>query len=581
MSGYHDPIFRSSGLPEFVWEQRKRFAGYTFWRVASVVVTVPFPFVTQQIIDHEIPRGDFRGLFLWTAYACLLLVMHIVTMHRAIPRIAAAAESLLIAMRARIFSKLQFLHFGFLDRTQAGRLLSKYAFDTMQIDAVLQMLIATLIPDLVRALLLVVMLTTLNPLLLVFIAASVPVFAFARYRYFHVLKHQNHLVRLAREQLTGRASEFISAIKLVRGFGQEREVTARMEEASGHFAAEKREQVMVNTEMSVTLFSAANGINILGVAFCGIFVLNDSMSLGTLVALVGALPIILNPVNQISQFSLQYFLAREAYRSIKELVDSGYVEKWRGGTFPDVFRGEVRFENVGFSYGDDAGEVLSDFDLTITPGEHVAFVGPSGSGKSTTVNLILGLYAPQRGRILIDGIPQEELDMRQLRRQCAIVMQDNLLLSGTIADNIRFGRPEATDGEVYQAAREANAEEFIERLEAGYETKVGERGAALSGGQRQRIAIARAILRNPRILILDEATSALDYQSEKLVQEALDRLAAGRTTITIAHRLSTVRAADTIVVMRHGRIVEKGPYQALAETNGGIFAELLDAQERT
>lgn len=215
--------------------------------------------------------------------------------------------------------------------------------------------------------------------------------------------------------------------------------------------------------------------------------------------------------------------------------------------------------------------------MTIPAGQHVAFVGPSGSGKSTLVNLILGLYAPQEGRITIDGVPQEDLDIRGLRRRCAIVMQDNLLLSGTIGENIRFGRPEADDRDVRRAAQEANALEFIDQLEDGLDTHVGERGVSLSGGQRQRIAIARALLRDPRILILDEATSALDYESEKLVQEALERLAQGRTTLTIAHRLSTVRKARMIVVLRNGTIVESGAYDDLAGREDSLFREMLDA----
>jgi len=215
--------------------------------------------------------------------------------------------------------------------------------------------------------------------------------------------------------------------------------------------------------------------------------------------------------------------------------------------------------------------------VTIPAGQHVAFVGPSGSGKSTLVNLILGLYAPQEGRITIDGVPQEDLDIRGLRRRCAIVMQDNLLLSGTIGENIRFGRPEADDRDVRRAAQEANALEFIDQLEDGLDTHVGERGVSLSGGQRQRIAIARALLRDPRILILDEATSALDYESEKLVQEALERLAQGRTTLTIAHRLSTVRKARMIVVLRNGTIVESGAYDDLAGREDSLFREMLDA----
>ncbi|MCX6945345.1 MAG: ATP-binding cassette domain-containing protein, partial [Opitutales bacterium] len=215
--------------------------------------------------------------------------------------------------------------------------------------------------------------------------------------------------------------------------------------------------------------------------------------------------------------------------------------------------------------------------LTIRPGEHIAFVGPSGSGKSTLANLLLGLYAPTTGRILIDGVPQSEWDMRWIRRQLAVVMQDSILLSGSVGDNIRFAKPAATDAQIREAAKLANAEEFIARMPDGYLTPVGERGVALSGGQRQRIAIARSVLRNPPVLILDEATSALDYESERLIQEALDRLSQGRTVITIAHRLSTIRNADRIVVLRDGVIVEQGSYRELVQL-GGAFSELIAAQ---
>jgi ABC-type multidrug transport system fused ATPase/permease subunit len=202
----------------------------------------------------------------------------------------------------------------------------------------------------------------------------------------------------------------------------------------------------------------------------------------------------------------------------------------------------------------------------------------SGSGTSTLANLLLGLYAPNDGRILIDGVPQSEWDMRWIRRQLAVVLQDSILLSGTVRENLRFAKADATEAEIRTAARQANAEEFIQRLPQGYDTLVGERGTTLSGGQRQRLAIARAVLRNPPVLILDEATSALDYESERLIQEAIDRLSAGRTVITIAHRLSTIRNASRIVVLDAGRLIEEGNFATLLARNGA-FARLVAAQE--
>ena len=302
------------------------------------------------------------------------------------------------------------------------------------------------------------------------------------------------------------------------------------------------------------------------------------ISIGTLFAFMAGFGYILSPVHMFIGMSEQYFNSQEGYNSIKELIDSTYVEKWHGTRRDDRIKGAIVYENVSFFYPSAPDKpVVNTLNLTIKPGEHIAFVGPSGSGKSTLANLLLGLYAPTKGRILIDGVPQSEWDMRWIRRQLAVVMQDSILLSSSVYDNIRFAKADATEAEIHEAARQANAAEFILKMPEGYQTLVGERGVALSGGQRQRIAIARSILRNPPVLILDEATSALDYESERLIQEALERLSEGRTVITIAHRLSTIKNADRIIVLRDGVIVEQGNFKELSEQKG-VFSELIAAQ---
>jgi ATP-binding cassette, subfamily B, bacterial len=302
------------------------------------------------------------------------------------------------------------------------------------------------------------------------------------------------------------------------------------------------------------------------------------ISIGTLFAFMAGFSYILTPVHMFIGMSEQYFNSQEGYNSIKELIDSPYVERWNGTKQIDRIKGDIVYEDVSFFYPSAPDKiVIRNLNLTIKPGEHIAFVGPSGSGKSTLANLLLGLYAPTEGRILVDGVPQSEWHMRWIRRQLAVVMQDSILLSGSVFDNIRFAKPDATKAQISKAAQMANAEEFILKMPEGYETLVGERGVALSGGQRQRIAIARSILRNPPVLILDEATSALDYESERLIQEALDRLSEGRTVITIAHRLSTIKNADRIVVLRDGVIVEQGNFKEL-NAQKGVFADLIAAQ---
>jgi subfamily B ATP-binding cassette protein MsbA len=239
--------------------------------------------------------------------------------------------------------------------------------------------------------------------------------------------------------------------------------------------------------------------------------------------------------------------------------------------------GDIRFENVHFAYRDDGPPVLADFSAEMLHGETVALVGPSGAGKSTIVNLVPRFYDPQAGRITVDGVDIASVRLDDLRGAIALVPQETQLFNGSIADNIRYGRLDARDDEVLAAAREANVDEFVRGMPDGYATRVGERGLRLSGGQRQRLAIARAILRDPRILILDEATSALDSHSEQLIEEALDRLLPGRTTLIIAHRLSTIRRATRILYIEAGRVRETGTHDALV-ASGGAYAVLHAAQ---
>lgn len=567
--------FAASNLKLLMWRTRSIFGPYLFWRIVSVVVVVPFPIVTQKVIDDGLAAGDLRLCLLLAGISLCLLALHIFAMTKCVKRLSNTTQALITAMRGRIFSKLQFMHFGFLDSIQTGRLLSKYAFDTQNVEMAVVPMVSSVIPELLRSSLLIIALAFLNPWVLVFIAFAIPIVAFSRIVFLSRLEKTNEVVRLARERLTGQANEFFSAIKLVRGFGQEHPVEQDMRTISSNYGDVRRAQMELNQTFSWVMFSLFSGIEILVVAVGAVMVINGQFSLGVLVALVGSLPVILSPVNILTQFSIQYMQGQESYRSIKELVDSGYVEKWNGTQLPNPMEGRIELRNVSFKYDRTENWALRNLNLTILPGQHIAFVGASGSGKSTVVNLILGLYPPTEGEILIDGIAQSDLAVRAFRRRCAIVMQDNLLLSGSIGENLRFAKPDATDEEVVEACRIANAWSFVEKLPEGLQTTVGERGVSLSGGQRQRIAIARAVLRNPVLLILDEATSALDNESESIVQEALERVAKARTTVTIAHRLSTVRQADVVVVLKDGHVIETGSYADLEKKVGGAFSELL------
>jgi len=572
-------LLEPASFMSFMGKRQRSLVAFHALRTLSVIAVVPFPLITQYLVDNSIPNRDIPEILVLCAWGSILIALHYGAMIIAVRILSQKIQDLMVALRSRIFRKLQFMHFGFLDRTQTGRLLSKYAFDTQNIEGGLIPILNSIIPEIIRASLLIATLIWISPWNAVFIAATLPVFAYVRIRFAKRIAATNHAARLARERLTGKANEYISAIKLVRGYGQGEQAEGALEGVSDAYADTRRAQMQVNQGMNTVVFSMNSAINLLAVCFGAALVVRESISIGALIALVGALPVILTPINIYAQFNAQYLLAAESYQSIKELVDSNYVEQWRGKKAPRSFSGRIQFDDVSFAYTDGSDNVISGIDLEIRAQENIAFVGTSGSGKSTLVNLMLGLYAPNSGAIYIDGFAQQELDMQHLRKSCAIVMQDSILLSGTILDNIRFGRPEARKSEAVAASKMANAWEFISKLPEGIETRVGERGASLSGGQRQRIAIARAILRDPAILILDEATSALDNQSERLVRDALASLSRGRTTITIAHRLSSIRKADRILVMESGQIVEQGTFEELSARPETSFEKLRKAAE--
>lgn len=566
----------SSHLLAFIWSHRRRFAPGLTFAVARILTISPLPLIFRHIIDVQMKAGDARGILLMALLVVGLLVAHQWLSVLGAVRLGREVSDIVLELRADLFSKIQFLAFGYLDRQKTGRLLSKYAFDTQKVDAVMMPILNSFVPDTVFSLITMVILVAMNWQLALVVFLMLPVFAFMRARYFSRFQHQHEANRLAQEQLTGAASEIFTALRLVRSHGEEEKAEAQLGENTAAVARSRVQLIDVSSRFSAFSFGMIKALSLIVVAGGALLAIHSQITTGAVVAFVAGLPALLTPIQMFAQISDQYFLGQEAFRSARELLDAPYVEGWTGTRRSERLRGALAFDHVTFRYPGTERGAVREFSLTVEAGEKIALVGASGAGKSTLVNLLLGLYAPDTGEIRIDGVAQRDLDMRWFRRQAALVMQENFLLSGTIADNLRFGRADATEAEVIEAAELAQAMEFIRKMPEGLGTKVGERGATLSGGQRQRLAIARALLRNPALLILDEPTSALDYESEKLIQLALDRVSDGRTVVTIAHRLSTIRGADRIVVLREGRIVEMGDYATLVAQNGP-FAQMVAA----
>lgn len=575
------PVRTSRDLPEdlvgFFWFHRKRFFKGLSLSFARILTIAPIPLVFQRIIDVHMAAEDIRAIGILSLMTVALIFAHQFFSVRGATCLGRGASEAILALRGRVFEKVQFLGFGYLDRQKTGRLLSKYAFDTQKIEGVMMPMLNGFLPNIFYSVITFGILVALNWQLSLVVLLALPIFGLMRWRYFQRLRSRNEVSRLAYEKMTGTASEYFGALRLVRVYGEEAQAEAKLEYTNHEVVDSRVKLITVSSSFSAFSFGAIQVLSLFVVAGGAVLAIYGQITTGTVIAFVAGVPVLVGPVQMFAHIAEQYFLGRESYRSVKELLDAPYVEGWEGRKTLPQLAGRIEFERVQFRYPEAERDALHAFSLDIRPGEKVALVGPSGAGKSTVANLVMGLYRPGRGEIRIDGVPQVELDMRWLRQNTAIVMQESILLSGSVAENLRFARVEATDDEVRQAAAKAQAEEFIDRLPQGFDTLIGERGVTLSGGQRQRLAIARAILRDPAILILDEPTSALDYESEGLIQKALEVLSEGRTVITIAHRLSTIRNADRIVVLAEGGVVEEGTYRELSARDG-YFGQLLASQ---
>lgn len=574
-------IEKADSLLKFVLLEFGRFRWGMLLAVIRSIVVAPLPLLFGAMIDVHLPSGSVYGIVVTALIFVSLLMIHTGCAIGAARMLGYAITTLVRDIRSRVFNRMQFLSFGYLDQSTTGRLLSKYAFDSQKVQDVMLNILNNIIPAIFSGLSVTILMLILNWRLAAVALIIIPLLHVTRELFKKRLHQKNREMRLAQESLTGSANEMISALPLVRSLGEERKAEHRLSSFNLRLAEARFGLFSMGSVFGTFLFVSNSVVSLFVVSIGAYMVLEGYLTIGALFAFVAALPIIMQPFTMIAQSLEQYMVGQEAFTSIRELVACDYVENWKGKTVLSPMRADIRFIDADFAYpGKEDQLIFKDFNLRIRSGESVALVGASGSGKSTLANLVLGLYSLKRGQIEIDGVPLEQLDMRKMRQRCAIVMQDNILLSGSILDNIRFARERSTNEEVIAAAKAANADEFIRDLPDGYDTVIGERGVSLSGGQRQRISIARAILRDPQLLILDEATSALDNESEAQIQEALDRLSRGRTVITIAHRLSTIRNADRIVVLGKGKILEQGSFEELA-TIGGHFSRLLDSQIAT
>ena len=548
-----------------------------FCAALTTVCELVLPMIVREITNRA--TNDLASLTVTLIVKCTLLYLALRAIDTAANYYMATYGHVMgtkieTDMRHDLFKHLQKLSFSYYDSAKVGTLMSRMTSDLFDVTEFAHHCPEEFFIAGIKIISAFIILCTMSVPLTLIIFAAIPPMIFVLMLFNHKMKEGFRESRRQVGELNSQVEDSLLGVRVVKSFAMEDHEQKRFDEGNGKFLKIKAKvyKIMGSFQSSTRLCDGL--MYILVVAVGALFLKNGGITAADYIAYLMFVTTLMTSIRRIVEFAEQFQRGMTGIERFSEILDiDPEVKDKPEATILPKGEGKIEFKNVSFGYGETDKKVIRNLNLTVNPGENIALVGPSGGGKTTLCSLIPRFYDVTEGEILIDGVSVADVTQNSLRERIGTVQQDVYLFSGSVRENIAYGKPDATDDEIKEAAKLAGADEFIEQLPDGYDTYVGERGVKLSGGQKQRISIARVFLKDPDILILDEATSALDNESELLIQRSLEKLAKGRTTLTIAHRLTTIKDADRILVLTENGVEESGSHLELMEKNG-IYAEL-------
>ena len=559
-------------LSFFKGYEKRMFLTFIFLILKQSPVWV-IPIVVASIINvaSNADSRNYHDILILAGIALVFIIQNVFTSYVQVKLFGKVIRDIELNLRSTLTIKLQELSMTFHQSMQSGRIMSKIMRDVENVQTLLYMSVGSLLNIVLDTSIALVVIVSGSPVVLLFFAAVIPVAVLTIYKFRKPIQSNNQEFRREMEETQAAIAEMVEMIPVARAHGLENEEIKKMQKRLKSISYTGYRLDQVNTLFGATSWVVFQVFQILCLAFTGSMAYLGKITIGEVVLYQTYFSQIVNQIANL--INLYPILTRgvESIKSIGEIIDTDEIEANNAIIPLEKLQGKVTFSNVVFKYADGADYILEDFNLEIPAGTSVAFVGESGSGKSTLLNLLIGFYEPTEGRILIDGVNMSNIDKKEFRSQIAIVPQNTLLFSGSIRDNIVYNTCNVSDEQILKALEDVGLLDMVTNLPEGIHTRLGEHGGSLSGGQRQRISIARALIRNPKLIIFDEATSALDSASEKLVQKATEHLMQQCTTVMVAHRLSTIKEADLICVMEGGKIVEQGSYEELLNKKGHFY----------